>query len=419
MDIISEYKVEYKQVEINRDNLNSILSQELQSGDFLLNLSVNVSSLDIIKFCQSNDINYLDTCIEPWAGEYTNDNLHPSARSNYALRESVLAFKKLAKSDSPTALVAHGANPGLVSHFVKQALLNIAKDNNLKVSKPKSKLEWAKLAQDLDIKVIHIAEYDSQRSNYTKSHNEFVNTWSVDGFAMEGLQPAELGWGTHEKKMPEDGLKHEFGCGAAIYLNRPGMTTKVKTWTPTGGSIHGFLITHNESISIADYFTIPNSYRPTVHYSYRPCSEAIISIHDFLGTGSLEPNKKHVIGDEITDGIDELGVLLMGNKKGVYWFGSQLSIHQARELCPLNSATSLQVAIGVFAGMVWILENPKSGILEAEDVDFDKIIEISKPYLGNLIGVYSDWNPLKNHLSLFEKEPSNDVWQFENFRVKG
>jgi homospermidine synthase len=29
--------------------------------------------------------------------------------------------------------------------------------------------------------------------------NVFVNTWSVEGFVSEGLQPAELGWGTHEK----------------------------------------------------------------------------------------------------------------------------------------------------------------------------------------------------------------------------
>jgi homospermidine synthase len=29
-------------------------------------------------------------------------------------------------TNGPTAVITHGANPGLVSHFVKQALLDIA-----------------------------------------------------------------------------------------------------------------------------------------------------------------------------------------------------------------------------------------------------------------------------------------------------
>ena len=64
-----------------------------------------------------------------------------------------------------------------------------------------------------------------------------------------------MGWGTHEKALPPDGARHSFGCDAAIYLNRPGLLTRVRTWTPLEGPFHGFIITHNESISMADYFT--------------------------------------------------------------------------------------------------------------------------------------------------------------------
>jgi homospermidine synthase len=48
-----------------------------------------------------------------------------------------------------------------------------------------------------------------------------VNTWSVEGFVAEGLQPSELGWGTHEKTMPPGAARHGFGCDAAIYLKQP------------------------------------------------------------------------------------------------------------------------------------------------------------------------------------------------------
>ena len=121
-------------------------------------------------------------------------------------------------------MLTHGANPGLVSHFVKQALLNIARDTGVDAGEPdRPRGDWAELAQPLGIKIIHIAERDTQVSTVPKEPNEFVNTWSVDGFVSEGGQPAELGWGTHERNFPRDGKRHDFGCGAAIYLTQPGV----------------------------------------------------------------------------------------------------------------------------------------------------------------------------------------------------
>ena len=99
---------------------------------------------------------------------------------------------------------------------------------------PKSRSDWGELARALGVKVIHIAERDTQASNVPKKPNEFVNTWSVEGFVSEGAQPSELGWGTHEKNFPRDGKRHDFGCLAAIYLMQPGAATRVRTWTPHG-----------------------------------------------------------------------------------------------------------------------------------------------------------------------------------------
>ena len=99
-------------------------------------------------------------------------------------------------------MVAHGANPGLVSHFVKQALLNLAADTGVETAVPANRTGWGALAKSLGVKVIHIAERDTQVANIAKQRGEFVNTWSIDGFVGEGCQPAELGWGTHEKALP-------------------------------------------------------------------------------------------------------------------------------------------------------------------------------------------------------------------------
>jgi homospermidine synthase len=388
-------------------------------------LSVDVSSVELMKLCQKLDVLYLDTVVEPWAGGYTDPSLTPSQRSNYAMREAAIALRGMARG-GPTSITAHGANPGLVSHFVKQALLDVARDTGAPVAAPPpaaDRAAWAAIAEGLGVKVIHIAERDTQVGSTPKRPGEFVNTWSVDGFVGEGCQPSELGWGTHEKAMPADGHRHGFGCDAAIYLMRPGAATRVRTWTPLAGPIHGFLITHNESISLADYYTVRDAngavrYRPTTHYAYHPCDDAVLSIHELAGRNWEMQPEKRLMTDEIVSGTDELGVLLLGHAKGAYWYGSRLSIEEARRLVPHNNATSLQVTAAVLAGVIWAIENPRRGVVESDEMDHARILEICAPYLGEVVGVYSDWTPLQGRGVLFpEAVDAGDPWQFRNVRV--
>jgi homospermidine synthase len=418
-DIAAEYGISFTVRPLTRTNYRDVLTPLIQPGDFLLNLSVDVSSVAMIAFCQLRGALYLDTCIEPWVGGYTDPSLTPSQRSNYALRESALA---LAGGNGPTAVLTHGANPGLVSHFVKQALLNLARDTGVDTDVPSTRHAWAALARRLDVKVIHIAERDTQTASFAKQPGEFVNTWSIDGFVGEGCQPAELGWGTHEKTLPADAHRHDFGSDAAIYLMRPGASTRVRTWTPMAGPLHGFLITHNEAISIADYYSVIEGetvrYRPTVHYAYHPCDDAVLSVHEMAGHNWRQQPKQRLMMDEIRGGVDELGVLLMGHARGAYWYGSRLSIEQARALAPHNNATSLQVTATVLGGLVWAMENPRAGAVEADHLDHARVLQIAEPYLGDMIGAYSDWTPLLDRGGLFPEDIDTSCpWQFGNFRV--
>lgn len=406
---------------LTKNNYLAILQPLIGEGDFLLNLSVDVSSVALMEFCHRRGALYLDTCNEPWVGRYTDKSLSPSLRSNYALREEALELRKKLGS-GPTAIPTHGANPGLVSHFVKKALLDIAADTGVSVVKPRVREEWAALAAKLGVNVIHIAERDTQVSSVPKRVGEFVNTWSVDGFVGEGCQPAELGWGSHERHFPADGHRHQFGCGAAIFLERPGASVRMRSWTPLEGPYHGFLITHGESISISDYLTVHDGndvrYRPTVHYVYHPCDAAVLSVHELAGKNWQLQAEKRIIVDDIVSGRDELGVLLMGHKRKSYWYGSRLSIDEARKLVPYNNATGLQVTVSVLAGVIWAMENPKRGITEPDEMDFERILEICTPYLGEVVGVYGDWTPLVDRNRLFPEDlDADDPWQFKNFRV--
>jgi homospermidine synthase len=421
-EVANRYGFAFHEVALTPDNHRRVLEPRLSAGDFLLNLSVDVSSTALVRLCRELGALYLDTVVEPWGGMYFDGSLSPAERSNYALREGMLDLRR-ELGPGPTAVSAQGANPGLVSQLAKEAALAVARDTGLPLNgEPRDREGWARLFRDLGVKAVHIAERDTQTSATPKRPGEFVNTWSIDGFVSEGCQPAELGWGTHERQLPPGGMRHASGCGAAIYLNRPGAGTRVRTWTPMAGAFHGFLVTHNESISIADYLTLREGdavlYRPTVHYAYHPCDGAVLSIHEMAGRNWRPQAEHRLIVEEIVSGVDELGVLLMGHKKGAYWYGSQLSIQEARELAPHNSATSLQVAAGVLGGMVWAVENPRAGIVEADDLDFRRVLEVAKPYLGPVVGAYSDWTPLQGRGFLFPEDvDASDPWQFKNVLV--
>jgi homospermidine synthase len=316
----------------------------------------------------------------------------------------------------------------MVSWFVKMALLRIAADTGVEAAPgggmPAGREEWARLMQRLGVKGVHIAERDTQRAREPKPMNQFWNTWSVEGFIAEGQQPAELGWGTHETWRPQNARGFDYGSGAAIYLLQPGANTRVRTWTPTAQAQYGFLVTHNEAISIADYYTVREgdavAYRPTCHYAYHPADVAVLSLHEMFGRGGQAQTTHRILDEhDLIDGSDELGVLLYGHARNAFWYGSQLSVQETRKLAPYQNATGLQVSSAVLAGMVWALENPSAGIVETDEMDHRRCLEVQRPYLGPVTGVYTDWTPLSGPGGFFPRDvAADDPWQFRNVLVR-
>lgn len=403
---------------LTEQNFAQTLDRFVQPGDFIVNLSVEVSSLAVIAYASDKGALYLDTCVEPWAGGYNDPQLDLSHRTNYALRYQVLDLRKRL-GRGPTAVVAHGANPGLITHLLKAGLMELAVQLGHPLPEAGEGIDWARLCMGLGIKVIHFAERDTQCSQRLKEDDEFVNTWSVHGFISEGSQPAELGWGSHERTWPSFARRHRFGSRNAIYLERPSASVLVKTWTPLGGPCLGMMITHHETASTADLLTVKDQrkliYRPTLHYAYHPCNDALLSVHELIGRGWQTQTRQRILNGEIdSGGVDALGVLLMGHDWNAYWFGSLLSIDEARALVPFNNATSLQVAAGVLSGIVWAVEHPDRGIVEPEQMDYERVLEIARPYLGTLVGQRTDWTPSGASPKPTGQESAQD-WQFAHF----
>ena len=382
------------------DNHATLLAAHLRPGDVLLNLAVEVSSLDLITWCQHNEVLYLDTGIEPWPGGYQpGQGLEQT--TNHWLREQVLALRQ---ADRATAVIAHGANPGLISHLAKQALEQLAQDQGLMFTPGR----WAELAQALGVQVMQVAERDTQTDRRQVTPGEFCNTWSVPGFLSELTQACEAGWGSHETTLPR-GAQHPSGeSPASIYWPHPehGLT-QVKSWVPSVGDNPAWLVTHNESISLAEFLTVRDAqgqvqYRPTVYFAYQPCPAADQSIAHWLHQHKQAPAAQNVVPlAHLQEGQDELGVLLC-HRTGAYWYGSTLTLQEARHLAPHNNATTLQVAAGILGALAWMLDHPRAGITEAEAMDSDQVLAVALPYLGHMGGTHTQWRP-------------GPDWRFQNF----
>ncbi len=428
--------VKYRREKITPSNIAHVLSKYVSAGGMIIDLAWNISCIDILKWCHDNHVLYVNTSVEEW-DPYTNiHNKSPLEKSLYYRHMELRQVTSGWDTSSITAVVDHGANPGLISHFTKKGIEDIAEKfiRDRDVSKKESKhienlmreKDFARLAMTLGIKVIHCSERDTQITDRPKEVDEFVGTWSIEGLREEGISPAEMGWGTHEKILPPFANVAMYGPGNQIFLSQMGMNTWVRSWVP-GYEIVGMVIRHGEAFSISEKLTVWKNgkpiYRPTVHYAYMPCHETISSLHELRARNyELQPDLR-IMSDEITSGADILGALIMGHKYDSWWTGSILTIEESRKLVGHQNATTMQVAIGVVSAVMWMIENPHKGFSVPDDLPHDYILDIARPYLGKFVSQRSDWTPFKNYRIFFKENPNsvfdkNNMWCFKNFLFK-
>jgi homospermidine synthase len=370
-------------------------------------------------WCNQNNVLYIDTSLEPWAEHYSLESVGEESRTYYAAHAQAKHISQTWKKQSSTCLTTHGANPGVVNYFVKSALLILAKELKLNSETPATREQWAELCMRSGTKVIHISENDTQTTKLIKPEDEFWNTWSIPSFRGELLASAEIGWGTHEKTMPKNASGFSSGPKNSIYLKQMSAAALIKTWGPISGSFTGFIVPHSETITLSNYFTVWRDgeaiYRPTVLFAYRPSPSAIQSLNEMLANnGKLHPKLK-IINKEIETGCDELGALLLGHPKNALWYGSELSIEEARQNIPGQNATTVQVVAGLISGITWVLNNPQQGYSEPENLPHEEILKIAEPYLQPIKYCFSNWNP--QSASLNNQSDLNEMWQFNNFMV--
>jgi homospermidine synthase len=372
---------------------------KLKPLDVIVDLTTNTSCYKLIETVRKHSLLYMNTSMEI--------NWHFSAESS-VYDESLLKRhidvenidKSIADPQNATHCYEFGMNPGLISHFTFQALLDVAnlalkekEDKQLKEFVEKK--QYPHIAKHLGVEIVHCSEIDTQISKtYKEGDKTFVNTWSCIGLLEEGLEPVQLGWGTHEKTMPEKG---ELLAPHMVGIKKPAYKKAHKSYVPDGETV-GVCIPHGEGITLTQNLSLED-YSPTIHYVYTLCPQTrdILKVTPFE---DLHHVKDWRVMDPLTDqleGEDKIGCLLVLNKNPLtgekknwsYWYGSILGQETSKFFGP----TVIQVAAGVLTAIRYMVENPNQGPIYSEKLPTDWVIETARPWLGQIVSKHVPWSP--------------------------
>ena len=200
-----EKGVKFVRDRIVQNNLGTLLGKYLKAGDLLIDLAWNIDACEILQWCHQHGVLYINTSVELWDPYHNADKKHPTEKTLYWRHMNIRRMTAGWKEKGATAVLEHGANPGLISHWARKGLVDIGEKliADKKVSDHLAeeirhlieKRIFNQLSMRLGVKVIHVSERDTQITSQPKEIGEFVNTWSIEGLREEGTTTAEMGWG--------------------------------------------------------------------------------------------------------------------------------------------------------------------------------------------------------------------------------
>lgn len=361
---------QHVQIAITPDNYRSLIDQ--YQPDLFIDCTVGVHSISLIDYCQYLNIPYLNTSLERWADEpdwQPGDDLG----INILVSDHVALRRNKLFGPQPTMVMECGMNPGMISHFAKYGIVRLARDKGI------TGKSYGELAMKLGIRVIQCSEVDTQRVNLKFDKDTFVNTWSAKGFIEEGLEPAQIGWGSHEES-----IGGVMAFGQHIIPER-GMDVKCRGLNPLTGYYEGRIIPHGESISLHDFLTYKD-YSPSVYYVYKASPMAEKCLNALKANNYQHQKYDYVINtNDVIDGNDAVGALFILDNGECYWYGTIISKADLdKEIYPYTNPTMVQVVSGVLTAIDYIESHPNRGIIYPESIDSERAIKLARPFLGEI-----------------------------------
>lgn len=424
--------------EITKDNYRSIFGTYLKSGDLRIDFADTVGTKDICDWCAEENIMYLNTGAADWPDKWLNifeqDRLLSDIKDKH---------KKNDLTNKHPIVLQHGNNPGLVSHFVKAGIEYIVstqykKDRHLKALIKQGRFNEA--AHILGIKMIQVNDLDSQEINDSPDDNKLLNTWCVDTFLYEMITEAAINIGNHEDIDFDQDCKFIDPVQGFLEFKYLAADKKCRTYYP-GGAFDGFLVPHEETVTIAKSLEVKHHgqvvYRPSVMFLYAPCHLASAylakaKVNEYpepdltkpldcenyneqpIVRGHVYPKQAEIVyREKITSGTEYVGVLLIGENFKPVWVGNRVELsflYKNPKHSYWQTPTITPVAMSALSAVCWMLKNKdKGGIYFPDDImDYKYILKIAEKYISKTIYQTFDQKTVEEALNI----------DFSNLQVK-
>ena len=383
--IFGDKPVSRLEFNIKPEDLFDTMNYILKDNDIVCDFFGCNETIDILRACHlKKGIVYINASME--------ENILKPYPTQNALYQAFFEFKKKFKPTF-TGCIDAGANPGMITHFAILGIFSMAKEaiknkitNYEEIQFYLDKKDLAKLAQIMQVDVIHISELEQIEPKDENKFKGFVtNTWCIDSFLDEWFDKAEVSIGTHDIKdlSQENYFKIPMSEPPTVKCPYP---LYMKTASPNK-IFTGKVVMHPETEEISKIFS-NEEHIPTVAFVYHPSK---------LPRQNLE-NKDwrelpQIIMDESTggplSGSETMGATLISSRKDIMprWFGSVVTCQQEREIGSNSNPTTLQVAAGVISHLLLALEEPERGLCMPHEFDSEKILQLAKPFLGTVIDI--------------------------------
>ena len=389
-------------VGLTKENHREVLTPLLTGGPgrgMIVNLSVDTSSADLMDFCKDIDALYIDTVAEPWPGFYTT----PSSRFRSARTTRCARACSMCAGAGPaasTAMTCCGANPGMVSWFVKQALLDIARDTGVsrRAEDPRG-MGAADAARSASRASTSPSATPSAPASPSRAACSSTPGRSRASARRACSRPSSAGARTR-RGCRRTAIATTSAAGAAIYLTQPGAGTRVRSWTPTAQAQHGFLVTHNESISIADYFTRArgrqgrSTGRPATT-PITPATTPCCRCTRWPATpGSASRSGKSSTRTRSWTASTSSACCSTATPRTPTGTAPRSRSRRRGSSRPTRTPPACRSPPRCSPASSGCWRTRSRGITEADEMDFRRCLEIQLPYLGKVFGTYTDWTPL-------------------------
>jgi homospermidine synthase len=393
LPVLKPFKYRHVRKELTSSNLNIVMNSVLTKGGVVLDCSVNVDALAMMSVCYRFDCLYVNCSQEDW---FTADAGHIDKSQKGLMRRSLCAriwrARELYGGRGPSMLADQGMNPGIVSLFALRGLEDMAwAVGAVAAAEAVRAGQYAKAAEMLGVRVIHITERDTQTLRRPKPRGKFYNTWSSIGLAAEALDPVQMGRGTHEAAPAVPGT---VDVRNMRIVPARGMDRRAWSYSPArrgpGRTYEGFVIPHGEANTLSHCLSAPGgAYRPSVYFVYQPCPAARASLAEMRRRDYAPPTSKTAVVvtlPMLKSGYDAVGALIWSDRYPAWWSGTVLDYADMRPIgVAYSGPTTVQVAIAMLSALKWMLANPSRGFLTPEDLPYRQILDDCAPYLGRVL----------------------------------